>query len=166
MSYALAIGYPLRLIIAKDQSLKVEIELHDRRIWLENQCAALWSRLYQLEDVPDESCFLVEELKQQGVVVVGRTAAALLLSMADCTPVRQGLCAPDDIGHNTLWLGEKSFFPTPFQEQIWLAADGAVPLSTLLDQIMTGWRDAQEAQKREILEELLALTAEELCYFR
>lgn len=166
MRYALAIGYPLRMITENGHPPEEELELQDRRLRLNARQAALWSRLFRLEQLPREDRPLAEELGRIGAAAVGDSAGELLAALAACRPVRQGFCLPDESGSAAVWLGETSFLLSPLQEQLWLAADGASPLGDTLDQVTGNWKAAGEARQTALLEQLLALTAADLYYFR
>lgn len=166
MRYALAIGYPLRMAAEGGRPPEEEIELRDRRLRLNARQAALWSRLFRLEELPWADRPLAEELGKLGAAAVSDSAGGLLEALASCRPVRQGFCLPDESGTAAVWLGETAFPLTALQEQMWLAADGAAALGEILDHAASGWRNAGETRQKALLEQLLQLTAAELCYFR
>ena len=166
MKYALAIGYPLRMTGETGRPPEEELELRDRRLRLNARQAALWSRLFRLEPLSREDLPLAEELEKLGAAAAGGSAGELLTALAPCRPVRQGFCLPDESGSAAIWLGEACFPLSPLQEQLWLAADGTSSLEAALDQITGGWRSLGEARQTALLEQLLALTAADLYYFR
>lgn len=166
MRYALAIGYPLRMAAEDSRPPEEEIELQGRRLRLNVRQAALWSRLFRLEELPPEDRPLAEELEKLGAAAVGNSAGELLASLAACRPVRQGFCLPDARGSAAVWLGETSRPLSPLQEQLWLAADGTSSLGNALDQVTGGWESAGEERQAALLEQLLELTAADLYYFR
>lgn len=164
MKYALAIGYPLRLCAGHDKAIQ-EVELQAHRIVLTLEQARRWGALSVWRELSEAEKPAVEELTALGIAVTGDSEAEVLSDLARCVPLRQGFCIPAEEGA-CVQLGKEQFLLTGLQEQLWLAADGRNTLEEILRRMELRWRDAPAEQQELLLENLLGLTAAELCYFR
>lgn len=164
MRYALAIGYPLRLHIGQDGAAQ-EVELQERQITLSLEQAKHWGGLSIWRELNEDEKPTAEELTALGAAVSGDSPEEVLDALMRCVPLRQGFCLPAEEGAN-VQLGDEQILLTDFQEHIWLAANGRDTLEKILGQMEIHWRNAAVEQQELLLENLLGLTAAELCYFR
>lgn len=164
MKYALSIGYPLRLCLGREGTFQ-EVELQEHRITLSLEQAVRWGGLSMWRELSEGEKPAAEELTALGAAVSGDSAEEVLAALALCVPLRQGFCLPAEEGIS-VQLGKEQILLTDVQEQIWLAADGRNSLEKILGRMEIRWRDAAPEKQELLLENLLGLTAAELCYFR
>lgn len=164
MKYALSIGYPLRLCMGQERTVQ-EVELQEHRITLSLEQAVRWGGLSVWRELSEEEKPAAEVLTALGAAVSGDSAEEVLAALARCVPLRQGFCLPAEEGAS-VQLGKEQILLTDVQEQIWLASNGRDTLEEILGRMAVRWRDAAAEQQELLLENLLGLTAAELCYFR
>jgi hypothetical protein len=162
MSYAIGVGYPLRLEVGKTGLIET-VDLRSGRLTLEGEQAAMWASLFHLQEYPREWETELLQLKALGAVVMAETPQELLGLLSQLCPVRQGYCVPGEKG-DQICLGGRYIPLTDTQRSLWLAADGQSSLGKTLDQVLPGARATEES--KALLREILKMVEAELYFLR
>lgn len=162
MSYAVGVGYPLRLEVGKTGLIET-VDLRSGRLTLKGEQAAMWASLFHLQEYPREWETKLLQLKDLGAVVMAETPQELLGLLSQLCPVRQGYCVPGEKG-DQICLGGRYIPLTDTQRSLWLAADGQSSLGETLDQALPGARSIEES--KALLREILKMVEAELYFLR
>ena len=90
MSYAVGVGYPIRLEVGKTGLIET-VDLRSGRLTLEGKQVIMWARLFRLQEYPREWETELLQLKALGAVVMAATPQELLELLSPLCPVRQGV---------------------------------------------------------------------------
>lgn len=162
MSYAVGIGYPLRLEVGKTGPVET-VDLKSGTLVLEGEQAVLWGRLFQLQEYPQEWEPEISKLEALGAVVKAETPQELLQILSQLRPVRQGYCVPGEKG-DQVCLGGRYTPLTAIQRSLWLAANGQNTLEKTLVRVLPGARNPEGS--KALLEEILKMVEAELYFLR
>ena len=162
MSYAVGVGYPIRLEVGKTGLIET-VDLRSGRLTLEGKQVIMWARLFRLQEYPREWETELLQLKTLGAVVMAATPQELLGLLSQLCPVRQGYCVPGEKG-DQICLGGRYIPLTDTQRSLWLAADGQSSLGKTLDQALPGVRATEES--KALLREILKMVEAELYFLR
>lgn len=166
MKYALAVGYPLRLIF-DGENLSEELETDGGRICLTLEQSRVWAELSSQTElllINDKQREKVKELEALGAAAAGDTPEELLWKLAGMIPVRQGFGMPgEESGEMTVWLGGQQKRLSRMESKLWLGADGRTAIGRTMEKCGAGF-EADESAQIEILNALLTLIAADLYY--
>ena len=158
VNYCTSIGYPLGLNKMEDESIAFCLELQNRVVPIPIEKLKTWARIAKHDIDSTISSEDIMMLKKNGVVVWCNTKDAFEQRLEGYVPVRQGYSGIDENKHLVVYLGNVRHVLSPLQLQLWMCADGILPLSSYLVHIRgRGTESWSEAVCTLVSKELLYL---------
>lgn len=159
MNHYTAIGYPLGISKAPDNTIAFCLETQQGMVFLTLDEFHAWTRFVS-QSIPEP--FPAEHaasLEAKGALLCARSRSDWENVLQQCQAMRQGYSAIDESGHFIISLAEKKHTLTPLQFKLWLCADGIQHLSTGVFQLFLD-------QDEKWPEAICSLMAKELLFLR